>query len=810
GGGGSWRRGGGVGHEEDGRGLVESGEGSNSKRELEGSISVSQAAANGRVIGNSAKMEGLQRNRDGGAIADASTGLHADLQGDGGGMDVYGVDSVTGSGSGVGNGGKVASVFWQGELEYEEVAVWRRDRILGRWLRRLWMSHPSTRPAIQDCLIRHLHAPFWRTVLMAIVNQQARLFGAGGGGGASAAVAAAYSACGSGRWNGCAYADSNLSRSPQPPSEPTPLELIPLTGADAFVFLYGGTAIKIFVHEVPAMRGLMCALELRTPQLLLAQAHVSATETPAEAAVISQSPVEAVSVAAAGGDVGDPTMALVVTAPTGFPPLLPLLPQPLAWGTVAVALTRRRSLRGEEEEMQDREETERRAPGRQGQLQQLLYVVHQKVQGSCVLQELLDAELSPHYLIAVAEESGHLMGKLHAAAAGKAATAAATVPAAMTAAAAAPTSVEEWDEVVRERAVWHNRYQNIWVSGLGCVSAAPDDEDEGSDSGSGGGAGSGSGADAATSSSPRTFCADGGWRCDVPLTSPWWPFVQHLRSRKRRLLRNLPGLSLPAWVKDQLPAYLPEDPAELLGFGAAPELEASASASASASAVAAAPPPLLLHGDVTAHNVIVAHPPPPPPPPPPHTGDFTTADRSADVCDSWHPQLSLVDFSDSGHGDPLYELLPVLASCLRCDTKAAAAFWACYCRHVQPPHVWPKRLVPAPPGTNANGSIQNRLSLSYCAMCYCLLHEEAELLLQRVWQWHGPAASVSTSASTSASTSVAAAVTTTAVQEGSGSEGTAEVAALGLGKVGFLDDQELAGQKTLERLAVRLWGFLGE
>ncbi|GIL43686.1 hypothetical protein Vafri_1339, partial [Volvox africanus] len=785
--GGRWLTGGGgVRGDQDGRSLVESGEGS-CKRELAGSIGISPAAANGHATAFSTKMKGLRRNHDCGTITDAIAFLHAELHGDGSGIAVYGVDGVTGSG--VRNGGEVESVFWCGEVEYEEVTVWRRDRILGRWLRRLWMSHPSTRPAIQDCLFRHLHAPFWRTVLMAIVNQQARLFGAGGGEDATAAVAAPNSTCTSGRRNGYVYEDRNRSCSPQPPPEPAPLELIPLMGADALVFLYGGTAIKVFIHEVPAMRGLMCALELRTPQLLLPQARVSATDTPADAAAVSA--VEAASLAPAGGDVGDPTIAAVVTARTGSGPLLPLLPQPLAWGTVAVALTRRRFLRGEgEEDMQAGEKTERPAPGLQGQLQQLLYIIQQELQGSCVLQELLDAELSPHHLIAVAEELGHLLGKLHATAAAKVAMAAATVPAGMMAAAAVPTRVEEWDEVVRERAVWHNRYQNIWVSALGCVSAAPDDEDEGSGSRSG----SGSGGDAATSSSPRYSCAEGGSRCDVPVASPWWPFVQHLRTRKRRLLRDLPGLSLPAWAKDQLPAYLPEDPAELLGFGAAAELEAPASA------VAAAPPLLLLHGDVTAHNVIVAQPPPPPPL---HTADFMTAVGSANECDSWNPQLSLVDFADSGHGDPLYELLPVLASCLRCDTKAAAAFWECYCRHVHPSHIWPKRLSPAPPGTNANGSIQNRLPLSYCAMCYCLLHEEAELLLQRVWQRHGPAASASSSSS------VAAAVTGAALHEGSASGGTAEVAAaLGSGKVGLLDDQELAGQKTLERLAVRLWGFL--
>ncbi|GIL61184.1 hypothetical protein Vafri_15579 [Volvox africanus] len=126
----------------------ESGEGS-CKRELAGSIGISPAAANGHATAFSTKMKGLRRNHNCGTIADAIAGLHAELHGDGSGIVVYGVDGVTGSGSGVRNEGEVESVFWRGEVEYEEVTVWRRDRILGRWLRRLWMSHPSTRPAIQ-------------------------------------------------------------------------------------------------------------------------------------------------------------------------------------------------------------------------------------------------------------------------------------------------------------------------------------------------------------------------------------------------------------------------------------------------------------------------------------------------------------------------------------------------------------------------------------------------------------------------------------------------------------------------------------
>ncbi|GIL92826.1 hypothetical protein Vretifemale_20302, partial [Volvox reticuliferus] len=739
-------------------------------------------AANGSANGNSTNVRGLPRNRSCGTIAAAVADAHADLHVSDGGNDVYCGDDVTGSDSRVRNGREVASVSWRGELEYEEVAVWRRDRILGRWLRRLWMSHPSTRPTIQDCLFRHLHAHFWRTVLRIIVNQQAlEPFTADREDSAAMAVAAVSYACSSGCRNSLIGAGNSGSCSPQPPSEATPLELIPLTGADALVFLYGGTAIKIFLHEVPAMRGLMCALELRVPQLLLPEAHVSGTGLSAAAVAVSRG--------CGCGD--DPITERMATSRSFSRSLLPQLPQPLAWGTVAVALTRRRPL-GEEEKEADlggEEEEEKRGERRQGQLQQLLYVVQRELQGSCVLQELLDSELSQHHLIAIAWELGHLLGEIHASAAVKAAVAATTAPAAVAVASTAALRVEDWDQIVRERAVWHNRYHNIWVSGLGCVSSAPDDEDEGSGSGIGGGSGSGGGAsgdgggggDAASSSPPGSSYADEGWRCNVPVASPWWPFVKHLRTRKRRLLRHLPGLSLPAWVKDQVPAYLPEDPAELLGFGA------EVPSPASASAVVAAPPPLLLHGDVTAHNVIVAQPPPPQP----HAANFTAAaDGSADGCNSWHPQLSLVDFADSGHGDPLYELLPVIASCLCCDTKAAATFWACYCRHVDPSHVWPKRSLPVPPGADANRSVQDRLSLSYCAMCYCLLHEEAELLLQRLWRGH--------------STAVAA-------RGGSENGATAEAAvALGGAKVGLLDSREAAGQKTLEGWAARLWGFLDE
>ncbi|GLC36015.1 hypothetical protein PLESTB_000529500 [Pleodorina starrii] len=827
-------------------------------------------------------VEGVGRssgNVCGGGAAAANGQLAARL--DSGGHDGGGGEDISDGEVWAGLG-----VLWPGELEYAEVAVWRRERILGRWLRRLWLSQPATRPVIQDCLFKHLHGGFWREVLRVIARQQSSRVGAGGSAaatadGANGSVGVISMSDSSGGGSGVGISSGGCLQ----PLEPTALELIPLMGADAIVFLYGSTAIKIFAHEVPAMRGLMCALEARVPQLLLPRKTAATNQPFAEAAAAAADGGAAAATRAGAAAASDLAVAAVPAAPAAAAAAaghLPL-PQPLAWGAVAAALTPRSRCqsRGEASgEDGQEEEGEPGPPPPQQQQQHLLYVVQQQLQGSLVLQELLDQDTDPergqeqgqalalarHKLTAVAEALGDLLGAMHATAAADAADAAAAAAPAPEAPlpAAAPQSVEEWDAVVRHRAVWHDRSHSIWVSELGCVSSAPDTDDDADDDEAvgaspapaaapaapamtaapaapamtaGGGAGAsadpGAGANVAAAACGASRSGAAGakgnasaWPCEVPLKSRWWPFVQHLRQRRRRLLRDLPGLSLPAWVKDQLPAYLPEDPAQLLGFrpaaaGAAAEAaaEASGTSSVAAACVAASDgpgvPPLLLHGDVTAHNVIISQQqqqqqqrPPSPPQGPGFLGTVADdaalnaaaaaagaggataagssrgaggdADGGSDgggggVAGCWRPQLSLVDFSDGGHGDPLYELLPVLGSCLRCDAAAAARFWDSYRAHVDPRAAWPRRRLQAPsapPPRDGDGT--EELQLSYCAMCYCLLHEEAELLLDRVWKaTEEPAAAA---AAATAATAAAVAVP----------------------------------QRTLAGLAVRLWGFLDE
>ena len=536
-----------------------------------------------------------------------------------------------------------------------------------------------------------------------------------------------------------------------------------------------------------------------------------------------------------------------------------------------------------------------------------------RAQGSHVLPELWD-ELSHHQRQQLATALGHLIGRMH-----RAAAAAAAVAASGTAAAAAPQAQPQmevevkaetaappraalagvggssWESLLRSRGVWHDRDGRIWVSGLGrvCSPHSADDSDSDSD-GEGDGEeeaaardGGGSSADGKAGGGPSADRGEGAAaaaaaaaapapsaapqrprrRCHVPLDSPWWPFVSHLRRRQRRLLRRLavaagPAAAaqplqpaargsgpvggagaaeggaaaqsppppppyarpaagdadeeLPVWVRQQLPAYLPEDPAQLLGFQLQPpegerregaggeEAVAAGGGGAAASGPGPGVPPLLLHGDVTSSNVVLQ-------PPPQAAADCATANGGAAGADvstaapaaataatAWSPVPRLVDFSDAGHGDPLAELVPVLASCLGCHVGHMRAFWAAYTAHVDPraPNgsgtsgrgdgggsagatgesaagtagaaaargVWPLRGSSNGGGDGGGG----REALSYAAMCYCLIHEEVDVLLERAWDSLGAVAAVAPAAA------------------------------------------DTAAGPTLERLATALWGFLDE
>jgi hypothetical protein len=203
--------------------------------------------------------------------------------------------------------------------------------------------------------------------------------------------------------------------------------------------------------------------------------------------------------------------------------------------------------------------------------------------------------------------------------------------------------------------------------------------------------------DGPASSSPAT--ADGSTNC--PRCRAWQPFVAFLRRQRRhvRAAHTKEG-SLPAQLLRQLDSYLPADPAVLVGcccrYGSSPYSSGSASAEGLAAAAAESQPgacsccdsdrggsssgsasmPTWVHGDLTAENLLVSsrllhlaaeqeqrdqqphvqqrleeqQRAPPPPPQQQHAAP---------------PGVILIDFADGGHGDPLWDFVPLLLRTLR-------------------------------------------------------------------------------------------------------------------------------------------------
>ena len=114
----------------------------------------------------------------------------------------------------------------------------------------------------------------------------------------------------------------------------------------------------------------------------------------------------------------------------------------------------------------------------------------------------------------------------------------------------------------------------------------------------------------------------------------------------------------------------------------------------------------------------------------------------------------MLDFADAGHGDPLYDLVVMIGGCLSADAALARASWAAYKADVDVKALWPHyrdrvscpaadadpvdpSTDPVDPSTDPVGGYQlhpqqqPRVSLSYVAMCYCLLLEE-DVVLEKV------------------------------------------------------------------------------
>ena len=201
----------------------------------------------------------------------------------------------------------------------------------------------------------------------------------------------------------------------------------------------------------------------------------------------------------------------------------------------------------------------------------------------------------------------------------------------------------------------------------------------------------------------------------------WWPFVAFLRRQRRRApeLHRSEG-SLPPQLLAQVDAFLPADPAVLVGCPClCPDADAApVSATAAHGAPAAAPAaqpaasscggawPAWLHGDLTPGNLLLSWP-------------EQGADQSAQQ-QAARPAVALIDFADGGQGDPLWDFVALTLRTLRCKEAASRACLAAYAADLalprgaaapQPrlPECWPRR----PPG----------ITLSYVAACYSLLHE---------------------------------------------------------------------------------------
>jgi hypothetical protein len=224
----------------------------------------------------------------------------------------------------------------------------------------------------------------------------------------------------------------------------------------------------------------------------------------------------------------------------------------------------------------------------------------------------------------------------------------------------------------------------------------------------------------------------------------WQPFAAFLRRQRGGAAAMHRGEgSLPPHLLDQLDAFLPADPAELLGcacllrsgagssqavHGGTGQLEegdsvAANGAPADGNGCCSGSLPTWVHGDLTVGNLLVqglsqhsehSHPEQQQaqqPPPGPGEVQGAAAARSAaggppEVC------VSLIDFADGGQGDPLWDFVVLLLRTLRCHRGAGRAALAAYAAAAAPPR-WPQR----PPG----------VSLAYVAMCYTLLHELAPL-----------------------------------------------------------------------------------
>jgi len=209
------------------------------------------------------------------------------------------------------------------------------------------------------------------------------------------------------------------------------------------------------------------------------------------------------------------------------------------------------------------------------------------------------------------------------------------------------------------------------------------------------------------------------------LDALWRPFCSFFTARRKHMWRTLTesGL-LPKALAEQVGEYIPADCRALV---AAPIAGSHPQAGQGARGVVPAgdgvvPPsgrPCWLHGDVTSFNVLLRR------------------DGAAQQDPHMPARLSpsaIVDLGDSGHGDPLYDLVALHVSLFRCNAALLRTFLQEYCKSFRDdgPHVNDNRpaggqRLPWWLDPTARG-----LPLSRAATCYLLLHKQE--LVSGVWK----------------------------------------------------------------------------
>lgn len=267
---------------------------------------------------------------------------------------------------------------------------------------------------------------------------------------------------------------------------------------------------------------------------------------------------------------------------------------------------------------------------------------------------------------------------------------------------------------------WRSSSGQLWHSQLGCLAEKhPAAADEGPGSSRGNNQGRGSAPSTPTSSSEagkeQQLPAFAGVGCSNPTSQAvapaWQPFTHFLRARQARLLAAVAAAAgdydhhLPHCLSSTpaLQAFLPTDPAALLPLAAAP---------------------VLLHGDCQPDNIVVwlGAGSNEPATQPTSSGTVPAMPSSAPACATAAPDLSpssqlgvvLLDFADSGHGDPLWDLIPLWGSLERSAALLAACARGHGAEALLLRHQRAEGLLP-----------------SYVLMCYLLMHEQGEPLISK-------------------------------------------------------------------------------